>query len=115
MLAGDVQVDRADLGFVRHSVYPRTSYSGPRAFASLAHTASFVSSNPTSPGYLVLAENNGPGVFAIGEGASQPGAFGERGDHERELDHRTRDFLPIGMDPIHVDRTTFDLYRMERR
>jgi hypothetical protein len=119
VFAGDAQVDRTDLGFVRHSIYsrsgPLTAYGGPRPFASLAHTASFVSSDPTSPGYLVLAENNGRGVFAVGEGASQPGAFGERGDHERELDHRTREFLPIGMDPLHVDRTTFDLYRMERR
>jgi hypothetical protein len=115
VFAGALRIDRTDLGFVRHSIYPRGTYGGPRPFASLAHTASFVSSEPTSPGYLVLAQNNGPGAFAVGEGASQPGAFGERGDHERELDHRTREFLPIGMDPLHVDRTTFDLYRMERR
>lgn len=116
VFAGEVRVDRTDVGFVRHSIYARSAaYAGPRPFASLAHTASFVSIAPTSPGYLVLAENNGRGVFAAGEGSSQPGAYGERGDHERELDYRTREFLPIGMDPIHVDRTTFDLYRMGRR
>ena len=115
VFAGDVRVDRTDLGFVRHSVYARWPYRGPRPFSSLSHTAGFVSIDPTSPGYLVLAENNGRGVFAIGEGTSQPGAYGERGDHERELDHRTHDFLPIGMDPLHVDRTTLDLYRMGRR
>lgn len=114
--AGELRVDRTDLGFLRHSVYPRNApYGGPRAFASTAHTLGFASLDPASPGYLVLAENNGRGLFAVGEGASQPGAYGERGDHERELAHRTGDFLPIGMDPIHVDRTTFDLYRMGRR
>jgi len=114
--AGEVRVDRTDLGFLRHSVYARSSaYDGPRPFASVAHTLGFVSIDPASPGYLVLAENNGPGVFAVGEGASQPGAYGERGDHERELGYRTGEFLPIGMDPLHVDRTTFDLYRMGRR
>jgi len=40
---------------------------------------------------------------------------GERGDHERELAYRTDEFLPIGMDPVQLDRTTFDLYRMGRR
>ncbi len=71
--------------------------------------------DPTGPGYLVLAENNGPGVLAVGEGAATPGAYGERGEHERELRLAPDEFLPIGMDPVHVDRTTFDLYRMERR
>jgi len=111
VFAGEVRVDRDDLGFVRHSLIARGGRT-PRPYLSLAHTASFVSINPTSPGYLVLAENNGPNATAIGEGAGTPGAYGERGDHERELITRTQEFLPIGMDPFHIDRTSFDLYRM---
>jgi hypothetical protein len=114
VFAGEVRVDRADLGFIRHSLCARGG-TVPELFASLVHTPSFITIAPVSPDYLVLAPNNGRDVFAVGEGASQPGAFGERGDHERELDARTREFLPIGMDPVHVDRTAFDLYRMERR
>jgi Phage tail protein (Tail_P2_I) len=112
--AGEVRVDREDLGYIRHSLIARGGRI-PRPYASLVHTVSFVSLDPTSPGYLVLAENNGPGAFAAGEGISIPGAHGERGDHERELLARTTEFLPIGMDPVHVDRTTFDLYRLGRR
>jgi len=112
--AGEVRVDREDLGYVRHSLLARGGRA-PRLFESLVHTVSFVTSAPTSPGYLVLADNNGSAAFAVGEGANVPGAYGERGDHERELTTRTREFLPIGMEPIHVDRTTFDLYRLGRR
>ena len=112
--AGEVRVDRDDLGFIRHSLVARGGRT-PRLYLSLVHTVSLVSLDPTGPGYLVLAENNGPGVLAIGEGAATPGAYGERGEHERELLARAQEFLPIGMDSFHVDRTTFDLYRMERR
>ena len=87
----------------------------PRPFKSLVHTISFVSLDPTNPGYLVLAENNGPAAVAVGEGIATPGAYSERGDHERELRTRAREFLPIGMDPFQIDRTAFDLRRMERR
>ena len=48
----------------------------------------------------MLAENNGPSALAAGDGAATPGAYGERGDHERELVARTDEFLPIGMDPV---------------
>jgi len=112
--AGEITVDRDDLGFVRHSLVARGGRP-PRPYLSLVHTVSFVSLDPTSPGYLVLADNNGPGALAIGEGAATPGAYGERGDHERELLARTQEFLPIGMDAVQIDRTAFDLYRMERR
>jgi hypothetical protein len=112
--AGAVRVDRDDLGFVRHSLVARDSRA-PRQYQSLIHTVSMISIDPTSPGYLVLAENNGPAALAAGEGAALPGAFGERGDHMRELETRTGEFLPIGMDPVHVDRSTFDLYRLDRR
>jgi hypothetical protein len=112
--AGEVRVDRDDLGFVRHSLLARGGRT-PRPYLSLGHTVSFVTLDPTSPGYLVLADNNGPGALAVGEGTATPGAYGERGDHERELSARTHEFLPIGMDPAPIDRTAFDLDRMARR
>jgi hypothetical protein len=112
--AGEVRVDRDDLGFIRHSLVARGGRT-PRPYLSLVHTVSFVSLAPSSPGYLVLAENNGPGPLAVGEGVAVPGAYGERGDHERELTSRAHEFLPIGMESVPIDRATFDLYRMERR
>ncbi len=112
--SGEVRVDRDDLGFLRHSLVARDGRA-PRPYLSLVHSVSFVTSDPTQPGYLVLAENNGPGALSAGEGAATPGAYGERGDHERELLARTDEFLPIGMDPFHIDRTTFDFYRLGHR
>jgi hypothetical protein len=111
--AGEIRVDRDDLGFIRHSLLARGGRT-PRPYASLVHTVSLVSLDAASPAYLVLAENNGPGALAVGEGPATPGAYGERGDHERELLARSGEFLPIGMAPVHVDRTVFDLYRMAR-
>lgn len=114
VLAGEVTADRPDLGFVRHSLLARGGRP-PTLHASRVHTASFISARPTDPGYLALAENNGPGPLRFGEDGSLPGAYAERGDHQRELDARTDDFLPIAMVPVHVDRTTHDLYRLDRR
>jgi hypothetical protein len=114
VFAGEVRVDRDDLGFLRHCIVARGGRA-PRLYLSLVHTASFVSIGVTQPGYLVLADNNGPGALGVGEGAATPGAYGERGDHERELSARGAEFLPIGMDPFHVDRTTSDFYRLGHR
>jgi hypothetical protein len=111
--AGEVRVDREDLGFIRHSLVARGGRT-PRRYQSLEHTVSLTSLDPQSPAYLVLAENNGAGALAVGEGAAIPGAYGERGDHERELLARAHEFLPIGMVPVPLDRTAYDLYRMER-
>ncbi|MBZ0233026.1 MAG: hypothetical protein K8M05_11910, partial [Deltaproteobacteria bacterium] len=113
VIAGVATVDRQDLGFVRHSLVQRGGRP-PRLHASLMHTASFISARPTDPGYLALSENNGPALRA-GEDGTQPGAYAERGDHERELTSRADDFLPIAMTPVHLDRTTHDLYRLDRR
>lgn len=113
VIAGVTTVDRQDLGFVRHSLVQRGGRP-PTLHASLVHSASFISARPTDPGYLALAENNGPALRA-GEDGTLPGAYAERGDHERELTSRAGDFLPIAMTPVHLDRTTHDLYRLDRR
>ncbi len=112
--AGEVRTDRKDLGWLRHSLLARGGRP-PSLYQSLVHTVSFVSVRQTDPGYLVLAENNGPVALHTAERGGVPGAHGERSEHLRELLARTDENLPIGMVPFHVDRTTEDLERMGRR
>lgn len=111
--AGQVRVDRPDRGWLRYSLFARGGRPPP-LHRSQAHTVSFISGQQTDPGYLVLAENNGPGALHASETGGVPGAHGERSDQERELLARTDLALPVGMAPFHVDRTVEDLTRMSR-
>jgi hypothetical protein len=112
--AGEVRTDRPDLGWLRYSLLPAGG-APPLAHQAQIHHVSFASVSQPDPSYLVLAENNGPVALAASEWRGVPGAHGERSDHERELHGRSEDNLPIGMTPFHVDRTTADLFRMNRR
>ncbi|CAM3927250.1 hypothetical protein G4177_11715 [Corallococcus sp. ZKHCc1 1396] len=111
--AGEVRTDRPDLGWVRYSLLGRGGQP-PVSHQSRVHTVSFQSNRQTDPGYLVLADNNGPDALRASERGGIPGAHGERSDHERELFARTDDGMPIGVTPFHADRTQDDLTRMGR-
>jgi hypothetical protein len=112
--AGDVHVDRTDLGWMRYCLSPKGSHR-PIQHLSLDHTVSFESIRSTDPGYLVLADNNGRIALGAGEMGRVPGSYGERTDRERELLLRTEDHLPIGMSAFHVDRTADDLAHESHR
>jgi hypothetical protein len=113
--SGPVRVARPEEGYLRYSVVaPESSAARPILHASIEHPLSFASIRPTDPRYLVLAENNGLAVLAAGELGRVPGAHGERTDSLRELEARTRQHLPVGMIPVHLDRATNDLTRMGR-
>ncbi|RKH51810.1 hypothetical protein D7Y23_09120 [Corallococcus sp. AB050B] len=111
--AGEVRTDRPDLGWLRYCLHARGGQP-PVSHQSRVHTVSFQSNRQTDPGYLVLADNNGPDALHASERGGVPGAHGERSDHERELYERTDDSMPIGITPFHADRSQDDLMRMSR-
>lgn len=110
---GAVFTDRPDLGWMRFSLVPRDGRL-PRLYRSLQRHVSFLSSHPPDPTYLVLADNNGEAALRAGENSRRPGAYADRRQRLRELHERTDDFLPIGLVPHQLDRTTLDLNRMAR-
>lgn len=112
-LAGSVHVDRPDRGWVRHSLLPEGGRP-PRSYRSLLGPVAFASSIPTHPNYLVLADTNGAAALGAGELGRSPGAHEDRGRRLRELELRSADFLPAGLEPHHADRTLHDLNRMSR-
>ena len=112
--AGTVSVDRTDLGFARYCALAPGGRL-PLTYRSRTQVVSLKSVDPLSPVYLVLDDNNGPDLLAVGEGGRIPGAHGERTQQLRELHARTQDHLPMGLVPHHRDRTTADLVRMRRR
>ncbi|HTV20383.1 MAG TPA: hypothetical protein VMG12_16985, partial [Polyangiaceae bacterium] len=114
VFAGAVRVDRPDLGWLRYSLL-RPAPEQPRRHHCLEHTPSFGSVRALDPTYLVLADNNGALALAAGEAGRIPGAYADRSARERELAARTEQNLPIGLLPIHLDRTPYDLARMGRR
>jgi hypothetical protein len=114
VFAGDVRADRPDLGWLRYSLL-RSASEQPRRHHCLEHTPSFGSLRPLDPTYLVLADNNGASALAAGEAGRVPGAYADRSRRERELAARSEQNLPIGLRPIHLDRSPHDLARMGRR
>ncbi|RKG55998.1 hypothetical protein D7X30_26050 [Corallococcus sp. AB011P] len=111
--AGEVRTDRPDLGWLRYSLLARGGQP-PVSHQSRVHTVSFQSNRQTDPGYLVLGDNNGPEALHASERGGVPGAHDERSNHERELQARTDDSMPIGITPFHADRSQDDLVRMSR-
>ncbi|APR75691.1 Hypothetical protein A7982_01037 [Minicystis rosea] len=109
---GTVRASRPDEGFIRHSLL-RRGPSQPRLYRSLDRAPAFVSVDPASPSYLVLADNDGPAITA-GELGRMPGAHDQRSDRARELVERTRLSMPMTLVACHVDRAVNDLARMNR-
>lgn len=109
---GPVRANRPDQGFIRHSLL-RRGPSQPRLYRALDRTPSFVSVDPASPSYLVLADNDDAAVTA-GELGRAPGAHDPRSDQARELVERTRLSMPMTLVACHVDRAVNDLARMNR-
>jgi hypothetical protein len=109
---GAVRVSRPDEGFIRHSLL-RRGPALPRLYRSLDRAPSFLSVDPASPSYLVLADNDEAAVTA-GELGRMPGAHDERSDRARELVERTRLSMPMTLVACHVDRAVNDLARMNR-
>lgn len=115
VLRGGVDVDRPGAGWLRHSVLDaRRPGRVPVAYASLRAPVSLASLDSTSPAYLLLDENNPPGVLAAGEGGGLPGAHGARSTSLRELAGRSGGAVPIGLTPYQVDRAAEALRRMGR-
>ena len=112
--AGTVRAGRPDLGWLRHCVLPAGG-NAPLEYASVRHPLSLASVTPANPRYLVLDDNNGADVLSTGERDTPPGAHADRRRRSVELTERTQEFLPLGMVAHHLDRTTLDLYRMDRR
>lgn len=110
--AGDVRVSRPDEGFIRHSLL-RRGPSLPRLYRALDRTPSFVSVDPASPSYLVLADSDQIAASA-GELGRLPGAHDQRSDRARELVERTRLSMPMTLVAHHADRAVNDLARMNR-
>lgn len=113
VFAGNVHVDRRDRGWLRHCIVP-SGGRPPRTYRTLEGFAALSSVDPTQPDYLGLAENNSRAQLAAGESGLRPGAAGEYNQSLRELEHRTADFLPIGLSAHHLDRATADLNRMRK-
>jgi hypothetical protein len=111
---GQVVCDRPDLSWARYSLLSAGGRP-PLLYQSAIHPMSFASIRSTEPHYLVLDENNGPLALTAGERRRVPGAHAERTQHELELTSRAEEYLPMALVPYHVDRTTFDLFRMNRR
>lgn len=109
-----VFTDRPDLGWLRYSVLQEQGRA-PVRFRCVEAPLSLRSLRRTDPTYLLLAENNPESVLGAGESGRIPGAHGERAGALRELHERTRDHLPMGLEPHHIDRATQDLDRMGRR
>jgi hypothetical protein len=111
---GTLTCDRTDLSWARYCLLPAGGRP-PLLFRSRTHAVSLASQAPTSPAYLRLDENNGSAALRAGEHGRTPGAYDDRAQRETELDVRTEDFLPLALQPSHVDRTAADLDRMNRR
>jgi hypothetical protein len=113
--AGALRCDRPDLGWLRRCVTPTTEQRRPRSWRSVDVELSFAEGRPTWPHYLVLDDNNDEAVLTAGEGGCPPGAHADRGRALTELTARTGDFLPLGLQAYHLDRSRQDTHRMGRR
>ena len=89
--AGTVQADRADRGWLRHSILP---FQGrlPLRYRCIDSRVGLLSVRPGSPYYMVLAGNNGEAALRAGEQGRFPGAHGDRQARLRELAERDRRF-----------------------
>src|SRR5690606_11049706 len=114
VFAGSVRVDRRDQGWIRHSLIGEGG-APPRAYRSHVVSVALSSIAPESPLYLALADNNGATLLQAGEFGRRPGAFGDWNQRLNELTVRTEEFLPAALVPHHIDRTTHDINRMNRR
>jgi hypothetical protein len=109
---GPLRCDRPDLSFLRHSLAPGGGRA-PLRYLSPEHEVSLASTDPTSPRYLDLDDNNGAAALAAGERDRPPGASAARGPAVAELRERTGEFLPLGLVAEHRDRACMDLHRMK--
>ncbi|MES2639543.1 MAG: phage tail protein [Myxococcota bacterium] len=112
VLSGAVDVDRPDVGWIRHSVAPATRRA-PQIYRCTTVPPNFLSVLPEDPLYLRLADD--PRLLAQADEGRTPGAWHDQAERLDELARRTDESIPMGMLALHDDRSLTERARALRR